>query len=91
MSALEDWCVAFGFSRESYSNVEISIVILQKLPPSSCFKKSECECEFVANVVHRACMRHAMTERAREEARLAAEVGRLQSMVEGQQVYDREA
>jgi hypothetical protein len=32
-----------------------------------------------------------MTERAREEARLAAEVGRLQSMVEGQQVYDREA
>ena len=28
---------------------------------------------------------HAMTERAGEEARLAAEVGRLQSMVEGQQ------
>ena len=34
---------------------------------------------------------HAMTERAGEEARLAAEVGRLQSMVEGQQEYDREA
>ena len=32
-----------------------------------------------------------MTERAGEEARLAAEVGRLQSMVEGQQEYDREA
>jgi hypothetical protein len=34
---------------------------------------------------------YAMTERAGEEARLAAEVGRMQSMVEGQQEYDREA
>ena len=34
---------------------------------------------------------HAMTERAGEEARLAAEVGRLQHMVEGQAEYDREA
>jgi hypothetical protein len=34
---------------------------------------------------------HARTERAGEEARLAAEVGRLQHMVEGQVEYDREA
>jgi hypothetical protein len=34
---------------------------------------------------------HAKKERAGEEARLAAEVGRLQHMVEGQAEYDREA
>ena len=34
---------------------------------------------------------HEMTERAGEEARLATEVGCLQSMVEGQQEFDREA
>jgi hypothetical protein len=34
---------------------------------------------------------HTMTERAREEAHLATEVGNLQLMVEGQTEYDREA
>jgi hypothetical protein len=34
---------------------------------------------------------HAMMARAEEEARLAAEVGNLQLMVEGQQEFDREA
>ena len=34
---------------------------------------------------------HAMMERAGEETRLAAEVGRLQFMVEGQKEFDREA
>ena len=34
---------------------------------------------------------HAKKERAGQEARLAAEVGRLQHMVEGQAEYDREA
>jgi hypothetical protein len=34
---------------------------------------------------------HAMMERAGEETRLAAEVGRMQFMVEGQKEFDREA
>jgi hypothetical protein len=37
------------------------------------------------------CLLHAMMERAGEETRLAAEVGRMQFMVEGQKEFDREA